>query len=371
MNAKSYLIAAVVAIAITLWMASGYLTPDSRGAPTAEDDGPPAVEPVTVQVGVRQAQPVQRRLETQGEAAPDRRVVLRAETTGRVEAVLVDKGAAVRAGDPIVRLAMNDREARLNQARALVAQREADYRAASRLGDRGYQSESEKRQAYAALEAARADLAAIREDIANTRIRAPFAGVVEDRTVEVGDYLKAGESVASVVDADPLRVTVDIAQQDIAKLHPGGPAEVTLATGESLSGTVSYIAPVASEGTHTFRVEVRVANPDGLPAGVSATVRMPVDTERAHFLSPAILALDSDGQLGAKTVDASGIVRFHPVSILRTERDGVWVTGLPESARLITRGQGFVRAGERVRAVSEAASDVRAEPPPGAPASGG
>jgi len=371
-NTKSYLIAAAVAATIVLWMASGYLATDGRAPGTGETGAATAADPVTVQISLREARPVQRRLETQGEARPDRRVVLRAETTGRVEAVLVDKGAAVRSGDPLVRLAMNDRQARLKQAQALVAQREADYRAASQLGDRGYQSESAKRQAFAALEAARADLAASREDIANTELRAPFSGIVEDRMVEVGDYLKVGESVASVVDMDPLRIRVDIAQQDIRRPRLGGGAEVVLATGDKLSGTVSYIAPAASDGTHTFPVEITVPNPGGLPAGVSATVRMPVDMEHAHFLSPAVLALDSDGQLGAKTVDDSGIVRFHPVSILRTERDGVWVTGLPDPARLITRGQGFVRAGERVRAVTAAASGLSADGPAvPAPGAGG
>jgi multidrug efflux system membrane fusion protein len=257
-NLKSYVIAAGIAAVIGLWMASGYLIQDSRGSIPEQSTEPSAVEPMSVQITTQQARPVQRRLEAQGEAQANRRVTLRGETTGRVAEVLVDKGASVTAGQPLVKLAMNDRRERLQQAKALVAQREADYQAAERLGRDGLQSESRKREAFAALEAARAELAAIREDIANTTIRAPFDGVLEDRMVELGDYIKAGESVAVVVDRNPLKVRVDIAQQEIRELELGAKARVTLATGDALEGVVSYISPSASGGTHTFPVEVHV-----------------------------------------------------------------------------------------------------------------
>lgn len=363
MNAKSYVIAVVLAVGIALWMSSGYLLRDSQGAIEEEKSAEPAtVEPMTVEVREQSARSVQRRLEAQGEARANRRVTLRGETTGRVVEINVEKGAQVTAGEPLVQLAMNDRRARLQQAKALVAQRQADFEAAERLGSQGFQSESRRREAYAALEAARADLEAIREDIANTTLRAPFDGVVEDRMVELGDYIKAGESVAIVVDKDPLRVRVDIAQQEIRKLALGAEARIELATGDSLSGTVSYISPRASDGSRTFPVEITAPNPGGLPAGLSATVTLPLETEQAHFISPALLALNTDGTLGAKTVTEAGTVRFHPVAILRTERDGVWVTGLPARANIITRGQGFVRDGEPVRTVTAAESDIDIDP---------
>ncbi|MBA1147516.1 efflux RND transporter periplasmic adaptor subunit [Ectothiorhodospiraceae bacterium WFHF3C12] len=351
---------------IGLWMASGYLVGDSQGSMAeGSADEPPSVEPMTVEVRTQTAQRVSRRLEAQGEALANRRVTLRGETSGRVVEIKVERGATVEAGQPLVELAMNDRRARLERARALVAQREADYKAAEQLGRSGFQSESERRQAFAALQSARAELESIQEDIANTTIRAPFAGVVEDRMVELGDYITAGDGVAMLVDKDPLRVRVDIAQQQIRKLERGAEARIELATGDSLTGRVTYISPRASEGTHTFPVDITAANPDGLPAGVSATVTLPLESEQAHFISPALLALDTDGTLGAKTVTDDGRVRFNPVAIVRTERDGVWVTGLPAQARIITRGQGFVRDGEPVRTVTAAESELDLDPAAG------
>jgi len=107
-----------------------------------------------------------------------------------------------------------------------------------------------------------------------------------------------------------------------------------------------------------------VPNPDGaLRAGLSAEVRIPVGEVSAHFVSPALLALDDDGRLGVKTVAGDDRAAFHAVDLVRAETDGVWVTGLPQRVRLITVGQGFARAGERVRPVTAADSDLPAPAP--------
>jgi multidrug efflux system membrane fusion protein len=357
-NGKSYLISGAITLGIVAWMGSGYLMHSSRGSVPERPASEPARPVMTVQVSERQAEAVTRQLESQGQAEPNRQVTVRAETTGRVTEILATKGARVEAGDALVRIAMKDRQARLEQAKAAVAQREADYDAVKRLGNKGYQAATRVREAYAALQSARADLKSIREDIDNTVVRAPFAGVLNDRMVDVGDYLSPGDPVADVVDNNPLKVVVHIAQQDIAQVPEGAAAEVELATGQSLKGNVTFIAAAADSQTRTFRVEISLDNAGQLPAGVSATVRIPLDTVKAHFLSPALLALDESGQLGAKTVKEDGRVAFYPVEVVRTEMNGVWVTGLPNTVNLITVGQGFVRAGETVKTVSASQADM-------------
>ncbi|PWG62634.1 efflux transporter periplasmic adaptor subunit [Spiribacter halobius] len=345
-------------------MLSGQIAGDTGPATPASE----AEAPVAVQVREMAAERVERELENQGDTVADQDVELRAQTAGRVAEVLVARGERVAAGDPILRLAMEDRAARRAEAEARVAQREADYEAAQRLGDDGFQAQTAVREARAALEAARAALAAIEEEIRHTTVRAPFDGVLEERPVEVGDFVAVGDPVARVVNADPLLAVINVAQQDIGRVRLGAEAVVELATGDRLEGVVSYISGAAQSGTRTFRVEVEAPNPDGLPAGVSATVRIPLESVQAHFVTPAVLALEESGQLGVKTVNEAGEVVFHPVNIVRAEREGVWVTGLPERARVITVGQGFVRAGEPVRAVAEAElPDDRTLPEPEAP----
>lgn len=356
-----WLIAVLVLLALAGWIASGYLA--RGGAEPAAASSPPAENApaaMRVQVSEQQARTITRWLVLQGQSYPDRRVSVRAETGGRIAAPPLAKGRPVAAGASIARIAMNDRRARLAEARARVEQREAEAAAARRLADRGYQSSTERQAAEAALAAARAELASIREEIANTDVRAPFDGILESVAVEEGDYLAVGGEVAEVVDLDPLRVTVFVAQQDIARVSEGTPARVRFATGAERGGQVDYVAATADEETRTFRVEVAVPNGAGdIPAGVSATVRLPADRVSAHFVSPAVLTLGDDGALGVKTVGRGDRVVFHPVSVVRAERDGVWISGLPERSRVITVGQGFVRAGEPVTPVDAADSPLQ------------
>jgi len=357
------MIAVAIVIVVAAWMVSGYLPASGDAEPTADHTREAAQALMTVEVKEIDAETVERQLESQGEALPERTVQIRAETTGRVAKVMAQKGADVKAGDPLVSIAMNDRKARLAEARAVVEQRQADYEAAQKLGKQGMQAKTRVREAYAVLQSAKAKLSAIKEDIDNTTVRAPYDGILDDRAVDVGDYLSPGDPVATVVDNDPLKVVIHVAQQDVAKLGKGDDARVSLATGQKLTGRVTFIAAAADRETRTFRVEIEVDNPKGLPAGVSATVVLPTGTAKGHFLSPALLDLNEDGVLGAKTVDDSGHVHFHPVKLLRTERNGVWVDGLPDHARVITIGQGFVKSGEKVHVVSAGNDDIDMRPP--------
>jgi multidrug efflux system membrane fusion protein len=124
---------------------------------------------------------------------------------------------------------------------------------------------------------------------------------------------------------------------------------VDFITGEQRSGVVSFIGANADQQTRTFRVEVTVDNPDSvMPAGLSARIALPTGQARGHFISPAILSLGTNGELGIKIVEDDNTVAFLPVAIVRAQTDGVWITGLPESASIITVGQGFVNAGDLV-----------------------
>jgi multidrug efflux system membrane fusion protein len=371
MNLKSYLIAASIALVLGVWMLSGLFDGSDAPAQDAAESEPAAR--MDVRVTTLSSESVDRFLESQGDTQAERDVRLRAETEGRVIEVLAEEGDTVDAGDLILRLDLADREAQLAEAKARVAQRTADFQAAQRLQGEGFQSEIAVNEAEAALETARAQLSSIEEDIANTRITAPVSGVVERRSVDEGDYLAVGEDVARLLDADPMIAVADIAQQDIGKVRLGTEAEIELATGDTLTGQVRYISGAAESGARTFRVEVAAPNPDGLPVGVSATVRIPQPSVEAVFLSPAWLSLEESGEVGVKVVNADDAVVFHAVDIVRADRDGVYVTGLPDAPRVITVGQGFVRNGERVNAVprDEATPETDAEAARQAPMTSG
>lgn len=346
---RSVFIILVVALLLVLWIASGMLL---RKPPEL----PPRVEAAPMRVAVQhsQAELIERMLTLQGEVLPDQQVSIRAETAGRIEALPVTHGEFVEAGTLIAQIAEADRPARIRQMVAALKGRESDYQAALRLKESGFQGQLRVEMAEADLEAARAALETARLDQARTRIRSPIAGVVNRQAAQVGSYVAVGDVVAEIVENHPLRAVVQVPQHQIQRLSVGLPARVHLANSEPLSGEVSYLSSLADTSTRTFRVEISLPNPGrNLPSGISAQVEIPLQQVSAHRLSPALVALNEDGELGVKVVDGQDRVVFLPLQPVRADVHGLWVAGLPESIRLITVGHGFVTAGEQVVVVDQ------------------
>lgn len=353
---RSYVLAFVFAVAAAGWVASGQFGADGEPEETdaAEAAAGAADEPVGVRVGQSVATARSRDLVLRGRTEASRWVDVKAETRGRIVEVVAREGARVGRGDAIVRLAMEDRAERLAGAEARVRQRRIEFDAAKSLRRKGFRAETKLAAAAAELEAAIAHVARISIDIDRTGIGAPFAGVIETRGVELGDFVESGDVIARVVDEDPYLVVGQVSERDVGLLEEGAAGVARLAGGETVKGRVRYIGSVAETATRTFRVEFEVPNRAGaLRGGVTAEIRIPVESVQAHFLSPALLTLDDEGALGVRTVNGDAVVEFVPVSVFAAETGGVWVTGLPPAVTVITVGQEFVRHGQPVRPVPE------------------
>ncbi len=346
---RPWTIAVGLTVIVLLWLASGAL--GHRSSTTLQ---PPAVTAATARVQIRaqQAEPVTRTISVYGRTAPARTVEIKAETSGRVTAVGVKRGEPARAGQALLKLDLRDRQARLDQARAGVSEQQSAWEGQQALKPQGYISDTQLAETRAKLESAKAELVRAELDLDYMTVRAPFNGAVQERSVEVGDYVRPGDPVATFVDNTRLIVTGSIAEQDAGFVRVGGNATAALVTGQEVKGRIRYLAPVAEESTRTFTVELEIPNPDGkLPAGVTAEMRIPGGEVLAYRMAPSLLTLDASGELGIKTVDAQNKVEFHRVQIAHSEANGVWVTGLPETANIIVVGQGYVSAGQPVDSV--------------------
>ena len=229
-----------------------------------------------------------------------------------------------------------------------------EYQGRLRLKSQGFQSESTIAEARASVASARARLKAAQLNAERTLIRAPFAGMVETTDVELGDYVQPGMACATVVDLDPMLLVGRVSERDVHRLEVGGMTTGVLSTGESVTGPISFVGQQADPTTRTYAIEVTLPNPDyALRSGITTRINIPVATVLAHKVSPALLALDDGGAVGVRTTNGSDRVEFHRVDIVADDDDGVWVTGLPEYTTLITVGQEFVVAGERVDVVYE------------------
>ncbi len=320
-----------------------------------------------------------------------RAVDLLAETSGRSVAAPIQKGALVSTGDVLCEIDMGTRAEALAEARARLAEAEANAPTASArvaeaqarldeaetnlkntesLASGGFAAETRVIAARAALRTAEAGLAAAKggaasaeaaiegarsavanaeREIERTRITAPFDGVLETDTAELGSLLQPGALCARVLDLDPIHLVGFVSEVDIERVEIGAMAGARLSSGREVMGQVTFVSRSADPTTRTFRVEAEVANPDlSIRDGQAAEILVRAAGRMAHLLPQSALTLDDAGSLGVRIAVADGdgdVARFAPVELLRDSPEGVWVAGLPEVARVIVVGQNYVTDG--------------------------
>jgi len=344
---RRYLIGGGIGLFLLLWFTSGLFK---------SQDAVQQKAPELVRVAVTTSKAVLRVFELviRGHTQANRSVTLRAEVSGPVASIEIAKGARVAKGHTILLIDPEERSDRLKQGQALFDQRRLEFEAVTKLGIRKFRSKTQLAESEAKLRAAEAGLSRIRTELKNTKILAPFAGVLADRYVEIGDYVLVGDKLAMVVELDPLKVVANVSEQDVNQVKEGTTSRISLASGETVEGVVTFVGSVAEAGTRTFPIELVFANPNHqIRDGLTAEAYLPVKQVLAHKVSPAILALNDAGQVGVKSVDAKSVVRFHPIKVIGHDGGGLWVAGLPDTLRLITIGHDFITTGQKVIAVQE------------------
>ena len=341
------LLAVGISAALAAWMTILPSAPDASDPKADEATAAPDLQIVrTIQ---SEAETVVHRLMAAGETRPLRAGQVTPRISGVVSTILVEKGQPVEEGQEILRLDVPGFSAQEREARAKLdeAQREMDK--VESLSRKGLATEDQKAKARTSLATAEAEWASIEEARGDMILRAPFSGVLNQVTAEIGDNLSPGVAAAEVLDMSKLIVGVSIPQTDVPFVEVGQPARVSLATSQSVAGKVSFVSAMADSATRSFPMEVEVPNDERtLRAGMSADVILDALSYQAHSIPTAYLSLETSGKLSVKLVK-DDVVESHDVSIVGSGSDYVQVIGLPEVAEIITVGQGFVQAGDAVR----------------------
>ncbi|WP_425090549.1 efflux RND transporter periplasmic adaptor subunit [Tropicimonas sp. S265A] len=299
------------------------------------------------------AQQIDSAVVLRGRTEPARTVDVAVEVSGRIISAPLRRGVSVNAGDVLCQLDPGTAEVTLAEARARLAEAEITANAATELAEEGFVSATRRASTAATLESARAAVRRAERAIEDLTVTAPFGGVLEDDTAELGAYLSPqggnGGQCARILQLDPIKIVGFVPETLVSQVSIGAPARARLSDGQDAEGTVRFIARQADETTRTFRVEVEVANPDlRLRAGQTAEVAVAAAGKSAHLLPASALTLDDDGRLGVRHVvqsETGTITGFTPVSIVRDSTQGVWLAGLPDEIDVIVVGQDFVTAG--------------------------
>ncbi len=351
-------------------------------------------------VAVRsQAREIDSAVLLRGQTKANRQVEVLAETTSTVVSEPKRRGTFVETGDLLCELDPGTRpaslaeamagkleaesripeaEARLEEAHALVAEAQINLTAAQKLSETGFGSETRRISSEAAMstaeagiksaeagleatragiEAATAEVEAARREINRLTIEAPFQGLLESDTAELGSLMQPGSLCATVIQLDPIKLVGFVPETEVNRVQVGAEASAQLVTGRQVEGRVTFLSRSADETTRTFEVEITVPNPDlTIRDGQTATIRIAAEGAKAHLLPQSALTLNNEGQLGVRTIGAGDVVDFMPVRVLRDTADGVWIGGLPEKTDIIVVGQEFVTRGVTVAPTYQEAS---------------
>jgi multidrug efflux system membrane fusion protein len=310
------------------------------------NDSPPGI-PVVVQRST--AQSVENAVLVRGRTEAARQVQVRAETSGLVISEPMRRGAFVNAGEPLCELAPGPRGAALREAQARLAEAEINFNAASQLSEGGFGSQTRTASAQAALQGAQAGVEATEQELSRLILLAPFDGLLESDTAELGALLQPGGLCATLIQLDPMKLVAFVPETEVDRVEIGAIASARLSTGREVMGRVSFLSRSADPATRTFRVEVLVDNADlSIRDGQSAELLIVATGVSGHLLPGSALTLNDTGVLGLRTVDATQHVVFAPVSVIRDTLDGIWVTGLDDNVDVIVVGQEFVIEGVAV-----------------------
>ncbi|CUJ89595.1 Multidrug transporter MdtA [Ruegeria denitrificans] len=368
---------------------------DSETETASETDSAPDLQTAQNAIGVvvqrSAAREIDSAVSVRGQTRANRQVEVLAETTSTVISEPKRKGAFVEAGDLLCELDPGTRpaslaeavaakleaesripeaEARLEEAHALVAEAQINLTAAQRLSETGFGSETRRISSEASMrsaeagvktaeagleatragiEAASAEVEAAQREIDRQTIEAPFKGLLESDTAELGSLMQPGSLCATVIQLDPIKLVGFVPETEVNKIIVGSEASARLITGLEVAGRVTFLSRSADETTRTFEVEITVPNPElAIRDGQTADIRIAAEGAKAHLLPQSALTLNNEGQIGVRTVGSDNIVEFMPILLLRDTAEGVWVDGLPETSDVIVIGQEFVTQGVKV-----------------------
>lgn len=297
--------------------------------------------PLAITTTVVEERPIDRFLRVSGSLAADEQAEVSAEATGRIVDTPVERGTRVAEGAVLARISGTEASAQLQEAEANAAQIAArlglapedsfeptrvpdvmNAKAALELAEAEFarmkslleqkvvsQSEYDQRrtqveaarqqyriaensaqQSYRSLQAARARVALARKAMADTTVRAPFAGLVAERLVSAGDYVTKGTRVATIVRIDPMRVELTVPEQSVALVGVGQAVRLTVDAypNEVFEARVRFVSPALRKDQRALTVEAIAPNPGGrLKPGLFATASIQQAAGPVALLLPA------------------------------------------------------------------------------------
>ncbi len=320
-----------------------------------------------------------------GTVEPSMQTTVGSMVSGRVAGVNADMGQSVTAGQILATIDPTDIQKQLDQSQAQIqvdqaqlanargnaAQSEADYQRNQQLYQAGaisqqqleqsqlkmetdqgtvklYQSMQEKDQAAAAQK---------QQQLSETTVTAPASGVISAKNIEVGMIISPQTPLFSLVQTNPVKVTVNVPEQYITQIHPGTGATITLnqMEGKNFTGQVTRVSPDINAASQAYPVEIQIENTGKLIVpGMTARVVFTGLSTQSGIVVPAQAVVETTQGSEVFTVE-KGKAKMHIVELGAVSSDQVVIiSGLKAGEQLVINGQTLLSDGNSVNVVQEA-----------------
>ncbi|MCG6972695.1 MAG: efflux RND transporter periplasmic adaptor subunit, partial [Desulfobacterales bacterium] len=302
-------------------------------------------------------------------------VMVTAELKGKVEKIAFDPGAMVQAGDLLVQQDISSETAQLQAAEAAVSLTKITLERTRKLLTEKTVSQSQYDNADAQYKQAAAQVDNIRATIAKKTIRAPFAGRLGIRLINLGQALNEGDAIVSLQSFDPIFVNFSLPQQELAQIRQGLVVRMTTDAlpGRTIEGKITAINPAVDAATRNFRVQATAANPEEqLRPGMFVNVAVVLPAQEKVLPIPATAVLyapygDSvfivEENNNEKTGRPGKIVRQQFVRLGKKRGDFVAVaSGLKEGETIVSTGVFKLRNGQAVVVNNSLAPEFKLKP---------
>jgi membrane fusion protein (multidrug efflux system) len=312
---------------------------------------PMVMPPTTVTAAPVAPQKWENLLSATGSLVPVQGVTVSAEVPGKVVKIEFEAGAVVKGGDLLVQLDTSTEDAQLRAAEATAALAVANLQRARELRETKTNSPAELDAAEAQAKQAAAQADMLRAVIAKKTIRAPFAGRLGLRAVNLGQILKEGDAITALQTLDPIYVNFSLPQQRLAQVKAGTKVRMVTdaAPGEIFEGTVNALNAEIDTATRNVRVQATIQNRgEKLRAGMFANVEVVLPTQSDVLAIPATAVSYSpygdsvfviDEKKDEKTGKVQQVLRQQFVRLGATRGDFVDVTeGLKAGEQVVTSG---------------------------------
>ena len=338
-------LAAMILIAATGLTACG----EKKDKPAAKASA--ASQARTVSVGSVETRPLGGGVEASGLLVSREEAAVGSELSGyRVARLYADEGDYVRAGQPLAQLDDTLLRAQVEQQAAVTAQSQAEAKRVAGLDGQGVLSQEQIETRRYQAKAQEAALKEIRTRASRMTITAPVSGLVLQRGVQPGQIAGGGTTPWFTIARDGLvELDAEVNEADLAGIRAGQPVQVSLPSGQAVSGVVRLVSPRVDSNSRLGKVRVRLpVRPDLRPGGFGRAT-FGASGASVTAIPESAIRYEADG-LYVMTVDSNN--KAHQVAVKVGQKGGGWaqlVQGPPAGTRIVLGGASFVTDGDVIR----------------------